>query len=61
MSLWSWKFQSVASKGENVLSQSAHLFTTSLANQNAQETIESEEKIISDQCQMQRWRHMLFC
>ena len=39
------------------LSQSAHLFTSSFANQNAQQMIENEEKIMFDQFQKQRWRH----
>ena len=36
-------------KRENVLNQSARLFTLSIANQNTQKIIENEEKISSDQ------------
>ena len=36
-------------RGKNVFTQSIDLFTSSFANQNAEKTIESEEKIISDQ------------
>ena len=47
------------SKGKTCFSQSAHLFTLSIVNQNMQKTIENEEKITFHKVREQRPSHRL--
>ena len=39
-------FEGYSTRATNIFNQSAHWFTLSIANQNAQKTIENEEKTI---------------
>ena len=45
---------------KNVFSQSAHLFTLSITNQNTQKTIENDEKITFHPGRKQRTNHRPF-